>query len=60
MESNSLRNAITISPEAADLLKKQAPHMAPQVHARGLVDVKGKGKLEVRTTPASASSCVLR
>lgn len=49
MESNSLRNAITISPEAAELLRKQAPQMAPQIAPRGLVEVKGKGLLELFT-----------
>lgn len=55
MESNSLRNSITISPEAAELLRKQAPHMAPQIVPRGLVEVKGKGLLELYLLKASGA-----
>lgn len=54
MESHSLRNSITISPEAAELLRTQAPHMAPQIIPRGLVEVKGKGLLELFLLRAAA------
>ena len=45
MESNSVRNKITLSPAAAIALGAQAPEVS--LVSRGEHDIKGKGQMEI-------------
>lgn len=55
MESNSLRNRINLSPEAAEALLEQAPGAA--LRSRGLLEVKGKARVVVCGVVRGCAGC---
>merc|ERR1712048_65723 len=55
MESNSMKNQIHCSSQAAALVREQAPAIA--LTRRGIIEVKGKGQMETYWVEADAAPC---